>query len=223
MAKPLGMAWHSTTDTWSGGDESLEHTAVMRAPRAARRKRSWPAWVLPTLAFVCGALVSAAVFTIGWRHQTQQNAAAQSALAAATARNHKLSASLGAAQTTIAHDRQVASRARAALQTARASAATIAAQTGAAQTGAASVSGNATTMASTAGKIATELRTLTTYLTTTPPQQLDAGYIDSQTAYLARQVDALQSAGGTVTSAAASFDVAIGKLDRLASALAAQK
>jgi cell division protein FtsL len=179
--------------------------------------------VLPTLAFVCGALVSAAVFTIGWRHQTQQNAAAQSALARETARNHKLSSSLAAARATIAHDEQVAAQARSALQAARASAATIAAQAGAAQTGAASVSGSATAMAASAGKIATELRTLTAYLTTTPPQQLDAGYIDSQTAYLARQVDALQSAGGTVTSAAASFDEAIRKLDRLASALAAQK
>ena len=217
------MAWHSTTDTWSGGDEALEHTAVLRAPRAARRKRSWPAWVLPTLAFVCGALVSAAVFTIGWRHQTQQNAAAESALAKETARNHRLSASLATARATIARDRQIATQARTALQAARASAATIAAQTGAAQTAAASVSGDATAMASSAGKIATELRTLTAYLTTTPPQQLDAGYIDRQTAYLARQVDALQSAGGTVTSAAASFDDAIRKLDHLAAALAAQK
>jgi type IV secretory pathway TrbL component len=217
------MAWHSTTDTWSGGDEALEHTAVMRAPRAARRKRSWPAWVLPTLAFVCGALVSAAVFTIGWRHQTQQNAAAESALARETARSHRLSASLAAARATIARDQQVAGQARAALQSAHGSAATIAAQASAAQTGAASVSGSATAMASTAAKIATELRTLTAYLTTTPPQQLDAGYIDSQTAYLARQVDALQSTGGTVTSAAANFDEAIRKLGRLASALAAQK
>ena len=214
------MAWHSTTDTWSGGDEQ---TAVMRVPRVARRTRRWSVWVLPTLAFVCGALVSAAIFTIGWRHQTQQNTAARTALAAATARNHKLIASLASARATIARNLQIATQARASLRAARASGATIAAQAGAAQTGAASVSSNAASMSSAAAKIASELKTLTTYLTTTPSQQLDAGYIDSQTAYLARQVDALQSEGGTVASAVGSFDVAIRKLGRLASALSAQK
>jgi hypothetical protein len=175
------------------------------------------------LAFICGALVSAAVFTIGWRHQTQQNAAAQSALAAATAHNHKLSDALAAARAKAARNARIATQARASVQAAQASGATIAAQTSAAQTAATSVSGSATSMASAAGKVATELRTLTTYLTTTPPQQLDAGYIDSQTAYLARQVAALQSAGGATSTAAASFDAAIRKLGRLASALAAQK
>jgi len=213
------MAWHST-DGWSGVDEP---TTVMRAPRAARRTRAWPAWVLPTLAFICGALVSAAVFTIGWRHQTQQNAAVQSALAAATARSHKLADSLAAARATVARDEQIATRARARLQAARASGATIAAQAGAAQTGATSVSSSATAMASASGKIASELKTLTTYLTTTPSGQLDAGYIESQTAYLARQVDALQSDGGTMTTAAANFNGAIQKLRRLASTLAAHK
>jgi hypothetical protein len=214
------MAWHSTTDTWSGGEE---HTAVMRAPQAARRRRAWPAWLLTTLAFVCGALVSAAVFTIGWRHQTQQNTAAQTALADARARNHKLTDSLAAARAMVAHDRRVAAEARASVQAARASSATIAAQASAAEAGATSVTGTAASMASTAAKIGNELKTLTTYLTTTPAQQLDAGYIDSQTAYLGRQVDALQSEGGTTTTAAASFDAAIRKLGRLAAALAAKK
>jgi len=218
------MASHST-DTWPRADRVEEHTHVMRRPRPAqaRRTRSWRVWVLTTLAFLCGALVSAAVFTIGWRHQTQQNAAAASALADATARNHALAASLATARETIAQERNIAAQARASLRAARASGATIAAQTNAAQAEATAVSGNASAMASTAGKIANELRTLTAYLTTTPPQQLDAGYIDSQAAYLARQVDALQSQGGTTATAAANFEAAIRKLDQLASALAAQK
>jgi hypothetical protein len=214
------MAWHSSSETWSGVDE---RTTVLRPPRAARRTRAWAAWVLPVLAFVCGALVSAAVFTIGWRHQTQQNAAAQSALAAATARDHKLTASLAAARTTIAQDKHLAAQARSSLQAARSSSATIAAQAGAAQASATSVTGTASSMASTAGKIGNELKTLMTYLTTTPPQQLDAGYVDSQAAYLARQVDALQAEGGTTSTAAANFDAAVKKLGRLASALAGQK
>ena len=218
------MASHST-DTWPRADRVDEHTHVMRrAAQPARRTRSrWSVWVLTTLAFVCGALVSAAVFTIGWRHQTQQNAAAASALADATARIHTLSASLTTARTRVAQERQIATQAQAALQSARASSATIAAQASAAQAGATSVSGNASSMASTAGKIANELRTLTTYLTTTPAQQLDAGYIASQAAYLLRQIDTLESAGGVTTTAAASFDAAIRKLAQLASALANQK
>jgi hypothetical protein len=178
-------------------------------------------WVLPTLAFVCGALVSAAVFTIGWRHQTQQNTAAQSALAAARAHNHKLTASLGAARAAAAREGQIAVQARASLQATRAAGATVAAEASAAQGNATSVSGNASAMASAAAKIANELKTLTTYLTTTPSNQLDAGYIDSQAAYLARQAEVLQSQGGTTATAAANFDAAIRKLGRLASALAA--
>ena len=219
------MASHST-DTWPRGPIVDEHTHVMRAPKPARgrtRTRSWRAWLLTTLAFVCGALVSAAVFTIGWRHQTQQNAAAESALVDMTARNHKLTASLAKSQAATAAEQRIATQATAALRAARASGATIAAQAGAAQTNSTLVSGNAASMATTAGKIATELRALTTYLTTTPTDQLDAGYIDSQAAYLVRQATALQSQGGTTAAAAATFDAAVRKLSQLAAALAAQK
>jgi hypothetical protein len=177
-------------------------------------------WALPALAFLCGALVSAAVFTIGWRHQTQQNAAAQSALANATARNHKLTTSLASSRDALAAEKRIAGQELASLHDAQASGATIAAEASAAQASASSVSGTAASMASTADKIANELKTLTTYLTTTPPSQLDSGYIASQTAYLSHQVEALQSAGGTTTTAAASFDRAIRKLAQLASALA---
>jgi hypothetical protein len=200
---------------------------VMRVPKAARRARrrgrGWPVWVLPTLAFICGALVSAAVFTIGWRHQTQQNAAAQSALASATTRNHRLSAALATSQAKLAREEKIAAHARASVQAARASGATIAAQTRAAQASATSVSGSATSMTSAAGKIANELKTLTTYLTTTAPSQLDAGYIDSQASYLARQVATLQSDGATTATAAASFNAVIQKLGRLAAVLSTQK
>lgn len=217
------MAWHSSTDSWAAGGD--EHTQVMRrVPRAAaRRARSWPVWVLPTLAFVCGALVSAAIFTIGWRHQTQQNAAIESALSAARARNHVLSASLAATRATLAHDRKVAAHTQASLRTAQARGAAVATQAASTQGKVSSVSSGAATMASAAGKIASELKTLTTYLTTTPSNQLDAGYIESQTAYLARQVNALQSEGGTTTAAAASLDAALRRLGRLGSLLSARK
>ena len=216
-----------STDTWPRADRVDEHTHVMHRPRPARpartRTRSWRGWLLTTLAFVCGALVSAAVFTMGWRHQTQQNAAAESALADATAQNHKLAASLNTAREKIAQERQIAAHARASLRAAHASGATIAAQANAAQANATSVSITASSMASTAAKISSELKTLVTYLTQTPTEQLDAGYIDSQAAYLSRQIDSLESAGGTTATAAANFEAAVRKLGQLASALAAQK
>ena len=180
-------------------------------------------WLLTTLAFICGALVSAAVFTIGWRHQVQRNTAAVSALAAETARNHTLTDSLATARATATHDRQIAAEARASAQRLATAGASVATQAAALTGNANSVSNDAGAMATAAGKIASELKTLTSYLTTTPPNQLDAGYIDSQTAYLAQQVRALQTQGGTMGAAAANFDAAVRKLGRLAAALSAQK
>jgi hypothetical protein len=212
------MAWHSA-DTLSG----LDRYANVAPSRPARRDRSWPAWVLPTLALICGALVSAAFFTIGWRNQTEQNVAAQNALAAETARNHDLTERLAKARALVALDERVVTRARAAVRKAKAAAATVSVQSGTVQTNATSVSGTASTMASAAGRIAGELRTLSAYLTTTPITQLDAGYIKNQAAYLVRQVDALDAEGGTLTSSVAGFQGAIRKLEHLAAALSGRK
>ncbi len=59
--------------------------------------------------------------------------------------------------------------------------------------------GNGTAVSSGAGSlrhrrraVASELKTLDTYLTTTPTGQLDPGYVASQTAYLTRQLTRLQ-------------------------------
>jgi len=211
------MASDSTTG-WPIADER-----PTLALRPARRSRTWPAWLLTTLAFICGALVSAAVFTVGWRHQTQRNTAAESALAAATARNHALANSLATARATVKRDNRIAAEARASAQTLATAGASVARQAATLTGNAKSVSGDAGTMATAAGKIASELKTLTSYLTTTPPNQLDAGYIDSQAAYLAQQVQALQTQGATMGTATAHFDAAVRELGRLAAGLSAQK
>ena len=79
-AKPRGWL-RSPRESWP----VLDERAPLRAQRAAAGAAEVPrsAWVLTGLAFLCGGLVSAAVFSIGWRHQAQRNTAAQSALAAA--------------------------------------------------------------------------------------------------------------------------------------------
>ena len=191
---PDGLAFTPKAGPASGG---AHHR--MRVPRAARRTRRMPrsVWVLPTLAFVCGGLVSAAVFTIGWRHQTQQNVAAQTALADATARNHKLEPDLARRDTRCGCARAAARQPTAAARLSQARSASRRHDRGAAsrrRRRTVPSPATASAMARPPRKIASELKTSTAYLTTTPPQQLDAGYIDSQAAYLARQVDALQSA-----------------------------
>ena len=65
---------------------------AVAAPRRARLPRV--TWVLVASAFLCGGLLSAAGFSIGWRHQAQRGSSAESALVSATARTHALSAQL---------------------------------------------------------------------------------------------------------------------------------
>ena len=70
-----------------------------------------------------------------------------------------------------------------------------------------------------ATRIASELKTLDTYLTTTPTAQLDPGYIASQTAYLDRQLTRLQGDAGSLGSSVTSFEAGLRKLSRDARAL----
>src|ERR671934_387930 len=98
------MASDSTTQArWPMLDERPQFTAATASPRRRRLPRS--AWLLTGLAFLCGGLVSAAAFSIGWRHQAQRDTAARAALAAATAHVNRLSASLAAAPETAAPER----------------------------------------------------------------------------------------------------------------------
>jgi hypothetical protein len=187
--------------------------------RPERRKLPRSAWLLTGLAFLCGGLVSAAGFSIGWRHQAQRDTAARTALAAATARANRLSASLAAARRTVTQERQLEAAATSSARAASRAAAALATQAGAASGAANGVSGSAGGIATTAARITRELQTLLTYLTTTPPGQIDSGYIASQAAYLTRQLTALQDAGGSVGTTVARFDEALRKLTRSATAL----
>jgi hypothetical protein len=194
---------------------------VPPAAEPARRKSSRSVWLLTGLAFLCGGLVSAAVFSIGWRNQSQRNTAAETALAAASARTHALQNRVTLLQTSLADSR---SRAAAAVASERALtrvAVKVGSDATASNTAAASVSGDAGTLAASTSRLASELKTLETYLTTTPAGQLDPGYIASQTAYLSRQLAKLQTNTQRLDSSTAAFAAAVRTLTRSAAAVSA--
>jgi hypothetical protein len=198
-----------------------ERAPFATAPvRASRRRLTRSAWLLTGLAFLCGGLVSAAAFSIGWRHQAQRDTAARAALAAATAHVGRLSASLVTARETIAQERAAEAQASAAVRATSHAATSIATQATSAGRAADTVSGSAGNVGATASRVSRELQTLLTYLTTTPSSQIDSGYIATQATYLTRQLTALQDGGAGVDSSVTSLKSALRRLTHDARALA---
>ena len=214
-AKRLAVA--SDTTRWPLLEERAPFATASRGRRSRRPARS--AWLLTGLAFLCGGLVSAAAFSIGWRHQAQRDSATQTALAASIARTHRLEQRITALQTSLHSARGAAASATAA-QKALARAGT---QVGADATESSGKAGliatDADPVTTTATRIASELKTLDTYFTTTPAGQLDPGYIASQTSYLAQQLTRLQANGGTLDNSVAAFKATLHKLRLDASGL----
>jgi prefoldin subunit 5 len=203
-----------------------------RAPFATasdvRRGRKLPrsAWLLTGLAFLCGGLVSAAGFSIGWRHQAQRDTAAQSALAAANTRAQKLERKIGTLRTSLGEARGAAASAHAAAAATAASekaltraGANVAEEADVSSGNGAAISSSAGALTATATRIAGELKTLDTYLTTTPASQLDPGYVASQAAYLAQQLSRLHGDAGTLGNSVGSFEATLRKLSHDARAL----
>ena len=176
------------------------------------RKTSRSVLLLTVLAFICGGLISAAAFSIGWRHQAQRDSAARTALAAATAQTHHLEHRISLLRTALGSARGAAATATAAQQALARAGTRVGSDATATSGSAASISSGAGSITATAARIASELKTLNAYLTTTPTGQLDPGYIASQTAYLDRQLARLQGDGGTLNSSIASLDAALRKL-----------
>ena len=201
-----------TTETrsWPLLNERAPFATETQARRGRRSPRS--TLLLTMLAFICGGLVSAAAFSIGWRHQAQRDSAARTALAAATARAQRLEHRIARLQTSLENARATAASAVAAQKTLAGAGTQIGADATATSDRAASISSGAGSITAAAGRISSELKTLSTYLTTTPAGQLDPGYIASQTAYLDRQLQRLQGDGGTLGSSIASLDAALRKL-----------
>lgn len=214
----------SDSTLWPLLKERAPFATASESRRTAKQPRS--TWLLVGLAFLCGGLVSAAGFSIGWRHQAQHDSADQAALAAAAARAHRLEHRIAALQASLQTARRGSNRAHAAASAATASeqalartGARVAADATASGSQASSISADAGTVTSAAARISSELKTLHTYLTTTPAGQLDPGYIASQTSYLARQLSRLQVDAGGAAASVASFEASLRKLGRDTAAL----
>jgi hypothetical protein len=199
----------------------LEERGPFATAGQGRRGRRVPrsVWLLTGLAFLCGGLVSAAGFSIGWRHQAQRDTAARTALAAATARTHRLEQKISALRVSLGGAQAAAASAAAVEKALARTGARIGADATASSGDAASISSGAGTLTAAATRIASELKTLDTYLTTTPAGQLDPGYIASQTSYLSQQLTRLQGDAGTLGSSVGSFETTLHKLSREARAL----
>jgi hypothetical protein len=196
------------------------------SPRARKGKLPHSAWVLTGLAFLCGGLVSAAAFSIGWRHQAQRDTAAQAELTAAATRAHRLEHRIAALQISLAGARRTTTRARATAAAATASEQALAragarvdAEATASGSQASSIASGASSLTGAATRVSSELKTLDTYLTTTPTSQLDPGYIASQTSYLTQQLTRLQDDAGNLGASVTSFEASLRKLGRESAAL----
>ncbi|HEU5244458.1 MAG TPA: hypothetical protein VFU33_08665 [Gaiellaceae bacterium] len=207
----------SDTTRWPLLEERAPFATASRDRRRRRPPRS--VWLLTGLAFLCGGLVSAAAFSIGWRHQAQRDNAAQTALAAATARTHRLERRIAALQASLSGARSAAASASAAEKALARAGTRVGADAAESSARAASLASGAGSVTTAATRIASELKTLDTYLTTTPAGQLDPGYIASQTAYVGRQLTRLQGNAGTLGSSVASFEATLRRLRLDASAL----
>ncbi|TML77773.1 MAG: hypothetical protein E6G12_02345 [Actinobacteria bacterium] len=207
----------SESTRWPLLDERAPFATATPRGRGRRLPRS--AWLLMGLAFLCGGLVSAAGFSIGWRHQAQRDTAARTALAAATARTRGLEERVTALRASLGRQQAAATTATTAEHAVVVAAAKVAAEATASSGTAGSVSSGAGSLTASAGRIASELKTLDSYLTTTPAGQLDPGYISSQAAYLAQQLTRLQTDAGNLGDSVTSFEAAVRKLSRDAGGL----
>jgi chromosome segregation ATPase len=183
--------------SWPLADSHRRHVA---APLQKRRRTPRFVWVLTVAAFLCGGLLSAAGFAIGWKHEAQRGTSAESALVAATASVHTLRTQLAAERTELAAERVRATGLGAARHSAQRKAAKLQAKAAALQQKLASVGAAAGRLSGDLDRLTNELRALTSYVTTTPSGQLDAGYVQAQLSYLGKTVDGFRAAVAALTS-----------------------
>ncbi len=174
-----------------------------RSVAAPRKRTSRVMWVLVASAFLCGGLLSAAGFSIGWRHEAQRGSSAESALVSATARTHALSGQLVATRTALASARQRAATLASSHRVLARDEAKLGKALADARQAQARIAAAASPLAGALDRVTSELHALGSYLSSTPSSQIDAGYVQAQVAYLTKSVDGLRTAVGALTAQAA--------------------
>lgn len=180
--------------SWPIAESSRHREPASNSLLLARRRTPRVTWVLVAAAFLCGAALSAAGFAVGWRNQAQRGTSAETALVAATATVHQLRMQLATARShlsdTEARTVQLAATRRQLDHTV----AKLRTQLTAARHAQASVSAAAAPLAGDLARLTNELHALSSYVTATPSGQLDAGYLQSQIAYVSKTAAGLSSA-----------------------------
>lgn len=177
----------------------------MSWPLAEQSRRSVPVsqprhrtprimWAVVVAAFVCGAAVSAAAFSIGWKHQAQRNTTAEAALVTATATVHSLRTQLASTRASLTAERTHATSLAADRRALDRTAAKLRSELAAAKRASASLSASAAPLSGDLDRLTNELRALTSYVTQSPSGQLDAGYLQSQVAYVSKTANGLSAA-----------------------------
>jgi chromosome segregation ATPase len=175
--------------SWPLAESSRRHPVAV-VPRRTPRVM----WVVVAAAFLCGAAVSAAAFSIGWRHQAQKGSSAESQLVAATATVHTLRTQLASTRAALAAERTHATGLAAERLAVDRTAAHLRTQLAAARHETASLSASAAPLSGDLDRLTNELHALGSYVTQTPSGQLDAGYLQTQVAYVSKTANALSAA-----------------------------
>jgi septal ring factor EnvC (AmiA/AmiB activator) len=177
--------------SWPIAEQSRRHVAT---PSVVRRRTPRIMWIVVAAAFLCGAAVSAAAFSIGWKHQAQKNTKAEAALVAATASVHSLRMQLATAGSSLAASHAQVARLRASRKALDGSLATLRRQLVAVRQSLSSTSAAAAPLSADLDRLTNELRALTSYVTQTPSGQLDAGYLQAQVGYVSKTASGLSAA-----------------------------
>jgi chromosome segregation ATPase len=182
--------------SWPLIERPGSHTSL--AP--ARMRTPKVVWVLTASAFLCGGLLSAAGFAVGWRHEAQRGSSAESALVTATSTVHTLRAQLATARATLADERtRNADLAATRLSLAHAQAG-LRAQLASARRSLAALGAAAAPLAADLDRLTSELHALSSYVSSTAPGQLDGGYVQAQLSYLTKTVNGFSAAVAALTT-----------------------
>ncbi|MGH2973038.1 MAG: hypothetical protein ACRDNM_06865 [Gaiellaceae bacterium] len=176
--------------SWPIAEQSRRHLASHQTRRHIPRVM----WAVVAAAFLCGAAVSAAAFSIGWKHQAQKGASAESQLVVATATTHALRTQLASTRAALTDARSHGTQLAASQRTLERTGAKLRTELAAARHADASLSAAAAPLSGDLDRLTNELRALTSYVTQTPSSQLDAGYLQAQVGYLSKTANGLSAA-----------------------------